>query len=202
MISEETFASKSDRRYYERVTPQGKNMLPLLRVLRSWFIDAPHTCKFHVGDGHTVLIPSSVLIAFGVHILDTAYHMRLSAMSKMLHWTVQVAYLAFASGNCDQCAKCGARSSQSDRLTTCSRCHVAHYCSKACQRSDWSKHKGHCFDLEEDLALTYAPLSGAGHRSGVSWNPFAGGVVPGLTTHTICCSAWTMVRKQEETHAW
>jgi hypothetical protein len=46
------------------------------------------------------------------------------------------------------CAKCGANKRVS--LKACSKCHVARYCSVACQRADWTKEGSHrmvCADM-------------------------------------------------------
>ncbi|KAK0443909.1 uncharacterized protein EV420DRAFT_1014153 [Desarmillaria tabescens] len=40
-----------------------------------------------------------------------------------------------------KCASCGA---QSEHLQVCSACKRQYYCSRACQRSDWKRHKPNC----------------------------------------------------------
>ena len=40
-------------------------------------------------------------------------------------------------------ALCGA-DARSGPLKVCSACRVIHYCSPACQRADWRRHKGEC----------------------------------------------------------
>lgn len=39
------------------------------------------------------------------------------------------------------CSRCG---KEPENLNTCSQCHVAMYCSRPCQRSDWPLHKQFC----------------------------------------------------------
>ncbi|KAI9021327.1 hypothetical protein DFJ74DRAFT_723945 [Hyaloraphidium curvatum] len=42
------------------------------------------------------------------------------------------------------CSACGASSPQREGFKRCSRCKLAHYCSKACQIKDWPGHKKNC----------------------------------------------------------
>jgi hypothetical protein len=37
-----------------------------------------------------------------------------------------------------------------DELKKCSRCKRVYYCSRECQRKDWSVHKTRCFDITQD----------------------------------------------------
>ncbi len=48
------------------------------------------------------------------------------------------------SGNA--CGTCGKKetSANGSKLQTCARCHIAKYCSVACQRAAWKSHKKHC----------------------------------------------------------
>ena len=52
-----------------------------------------------------------------------------------------------------QCSTCGsdkkkaASGSTSEALLTCTRCKVAKYCSKECQKADWKEHKALCAPL-------------------------------------------------------
>ncbi|CAD7972879.1 unnamed protein product [Amoebophrya sp. A120] len=43
------------------------------------------------------------------------------------------------------CNKCGTTGANNlEKLKACSRCKIVHYCSEACQRADWKKHKLNC----------------------------------------------------------
>lgn len=53
-------------------------------------------------------------------------------------WSLSQALLSFTSL---QCANCQTISSTD--LNRCSRCHMAHYCSRECQKQNWKMHK-HC----------------------------------------------------------
>ena len=45
----------------------------------------------------------------------------------------------------DRCQKCQKNGSDgSTKLLTCSRCHIAKYCSVECQRAKWKTHKNVC----------------------------------------------------------
>jgi hypothetical protein len=51
-----------------------------------------------------------------------------------------------------RCRKCGSEKKKVDGeavepLLTCTRCRVARYCSKECQKQDWKTHKGDCVAL-------------------------------------------------------
>jgi len=43
--------------------------------------------------------------------------------------------------NCDSC-------SQANPRMLCSHCHLAHYCSRECQRKDWKEHKLACSQID------------------------------------------------------
>ena len=45
-----------------------------------------------------------------------------------------------------KCSRCGVvQPPNQQRFQKCSRCQSVHYCSEACQRQDWAKHKDVCF---------------------------------------------------------
>ena len=48
-----------------------------------------------------------------------------------------------------RCSACGAQFEYGS-LIKCSRCSLAHYCSKKCQKTDWSKHKALCDRIVAD----------------------------------------------------
>ena len=44
-----------------------------------------------------------------------------------------------------QCAACGVwQTHSSKKLERCSKCQLAYYCCKECQKNDWKKHKVSC----------------------------------------------------------
>ena len=55
------------------------------------------------------------------------------------------------------CAACGASPSSNTKLLTCSGCHVARYCSPACQRSHWKVHKPDCKAAAAAAAAAHVP---------------------------------------------
>ena len=48
------------------------------------------------------------------------------------------------AGKLRVCDKCGAIDAPGKTLLKCTRCGVAYYCGKDCQRSDWKAHKPRC----------------------------------------------------------
>jgi len=46
-----------------------------------------------------------------------------------------------------RCNRCYGRAPAKCKLLRCSRCRYFHYCSKSCQRNDWSQHKEECTAL-------------------------------------------------------
>jgi len=40
--------------------------------------------------------------------------------------------------------KCDRRENSENQFEICSRCRIARYCSKKCQKKDWKKHKRSC----------------------------------------------------------
>ena len=46
-----------------------------------------------------------------------------------------------------RCNRCFAKAASTSKLLRCSRCRRFHYCTKACQRADWKKHKEECTAL-------------------------------------------------------
>jgi hypothetical protein len=72
-----------------------------------------------------------------------------------------------ASGG-EQCAQCGATRRANGAaggdvsLSRCAKCHVARYCSKACQKSHWKTHKQQCSALASGAAaIASAHISAA-----------------------------------------
>ena len=57
------------------------------------------------------------------------------------------------------CAACGVSPSGNTKLLTCSGCHVARYCSPACQRSHWKVHKPDCKAAAAAAAAAHVPGS-------------------------------------------
>jgi ankyrin repeat protein len=51
------------------------------------------------------------------------------------------------------------------KLSPCSTCHGVRYCSKACQRAHWRKHKPVCALLPARMQTTMVPLSPTLHKS-------------------------------------
>ncbi|XP_072535231.1 putative protein MSS51 homolog, mitochondrial [Salminus brasiliensis] len=47
------------------------------------------------------------------------------------------------------CARCGKKPSDTEPLKRCARCVNVYYCSKACQKEDWSGHKRYCAHLRK-----------------------------------------------------
>lgn len=43
-----------------------------------------------------------------------------------------------------QCGQCGTQEDKRGDLKTCSKCQVTAYCSRACQKAHWKKHKRDC----------------------------------------------------------
>jgi hypothetical protein len=89
----------------------------------------------------------------------------------------------------------------------CSRCTLAHYCSRECQKLDWKGHKNQCFDMKarkeraathrnataiknssEDgdanygLSFTFKPNDGSGGGAG------GGGVFRGRSVESVVLS--------------
>jgi len=54
---------------------------------------------------------------------------------------------------CANCQKSGIK------LSACSKCHAAQYCSTACQRAHWRAHKPACISTEDVYAANRAKYS-------------------------------------------
>ncbi|KAJ6515501.1 hypothetical protein C8R45DRAFT_956705 [Mycena sanguinolenta] len=57
--------------------------------------------------------------------------------------------MEFCAGSNDRCYCCNQPGDP--KLRTCSRCHIARYCSSRCQRIDWPNHKPNCTDHKTTL---------------------------------------------------
>lgn len=44
----------------------------------------------------------------------------------------------------EACIECGKEPEEGEQLLVCSACHGDVYCSAACQRADWKRHKAIC----------------------------------------------------------
>jgi len=49
-----------------------------------------------------------------------------------------------------KCANCGVLEKSEKQFQKCSRCGFVFYCSKACQKSDWSNHKKICKEMKKE----------------------------------------------------
>eukprot|EP01114_Cavostelium_apophysatum_P000590 TRINITY_DN10539_c0_g1_i2.p1 TRINITY_DN10539_c0_g1~~TRINITY_DN10539_c0_g1_i2.p1 ORF type:complete len:210 (-),score=5.80 TRINITY_DN10539_c0_g1_i2:107-712(-) len=78
------------------------------------------------------------------------------------------------------CERCGtlANPNSGPKLLVCSRCRIAHYCSKKCQSEDWTTHKQNCKEAEPKKE---AP-SGEKLKCGLCGNR------NGPFTRTRCCN--------------
>lgn len=49
---------------------------------------------------------------------------------------------------CSDCVACG---KNQEEIAACSRCRIAHYCSRTCQTQDWKKHKKICTKIRNEF---------------------------------------------------
>ena len=65
------------------------------------------------------------------------------------HYSLMQAMLSFTTLQCAHCQNI------STELNCCSRCHMAHYCSKECQKANWKIHKHCCKRLRKGQDMVY-----------------------------------------------
>ncbi len=56
-----------------------------------------------------------------------------------------------------QCCQCPIRIMKSQRLLRCSACQTSFYCSRSCQREDWSSHRDNCAIIVSEISGTLEP---------------------------------------------
>ena len=59
------------------------------------------------------------------------------------------------------CAACGSSAPSAQKLNACSRCKIAFYCNKECQKGHWKAHKKHCKTLGQASGSTSAAAAAA-----------------------------------------
>ncbi|KAJ6455352.1 hypothetical protein C8R45DRAFT_1036086 [Mycena sanguinolenta] len=66
---------------------------------------------------------------------------------------------------CDACGRLESSLKKKSKLLTCSGCLLAKYCSKECQKQDWSndhKNRCHLFEVDRKLSTVFAKSLGLG----------------------------------------
>ena len=58
-----------------------------------------------------------------------------------------------------KCFKCNAsKREDGSKLLKCRGCLVARYCGETCQSEDWSRHRGYCLVLQEQMEIRAAEV--------------------------------------------
>jgi hypothetical protein len=145
---EVTFCGGSAAAAGEGVTP-GSHASALLRLLSAFAHTTPEPCAICGARVHTILYHA-----------DSPTWRGVKALLRDVAFTGGAAQPGQVICRCVGCSRCGV-AGDDVALKVCSACNAARYCSRACQKEDWSEHKGNCRHLSGVRAKLAAAASEA-----------------------------------------